>query len=775
MVRRAKDHRIVSGRSSRGTWCRLTGGALFAFALFAGISPAEADILQRTGAEISELEGKMAELQRLYLSQALIERRHQLAARLSEGQLYFLTQEYDRAAMVLLDVVEAKVNENQPGYSDALYYLSESLFQTRNYNAATRYFTLVAQGSNRGQRQDAVGRLLEIALVTHDTESAKRYLAQANVTQSDTDHSLRYSVAKYHYQTGELDRARGLFGQVARGHQKYRRARYFLGVVALRQRRNADALVLFTEALEAAPAVGSGAAELATDLEVQNEARLAIARLHYETGNFIKAVEAYAAVPRDVVAFDAALYESVWIAIKQAQYEKALRKLEVQLISQPDVLKGPDARLLQGKLLMMLERYEDASLAFQEVKFEFGPLQSEMKAVVDENHGDLETYFNRLIGKNIASFDLGSFLPTRAAEFAGPDVEADRALVLVGDLAAQKRDLLDAKKTIDRLNAALDAPNRIEIFPKLHEGWLRALELEYRVAVARGSLNEAAGESVRSAPEYGTLRKARMAMAKRFAEVPRTVTELQARDQRVDDAMQEVDQNAFKLDLEIRGLEAQLLAIDKYVQDTRSTYGGESLNRAVLAQVERELSSATALRDELIRLKKQIEAERVQVGVNDYASREDSRIKARYLAAVEAEARWLQTHNAAPSQAARRQLDILDRRLGEFFRRADEIVVAEVADIKRQLNREVGNVDAYDGRLLTFQGQTESLGGAIAARSFGQVLGRIDAVVLEADVGLIDVAWKQKQDKTGQISKMLSRQSDELEQLGRNFNEVTGD
>ena len=131
----------------------------------------------------------------------------------------------------------------------------------------------------------------------------------------------------------------------------------------------------------------------------------------------------------------------------------------------------------------------------------------------------------------------------------------------------------------------------------------------------------------------------------------------------------------------------------------------------------------------------EIEAERIQVGVNDYASREDARIKARYLSAVEAEARWLQTHGAPPSANDRRRLDTLQRRVAQFFKRADGLVDAEVADIKRQLERETGNVANYDGRLLTFQGQTESLGGAIAARSFGQVLQRIDKVVLEADVG----------------------------------------
>jgi tetratricopeptide (TPR) repeat protein len=731
---------------------------------------AEPETLQ---GEIAELGQAVDVLEQRYLAPALLEQQYKVAARLSDGQFFFATGDFDRAAMVLLDVVESPGNKRHPGYGDALFFLAESLFHTRNFKAATAYFEQVAVQARPERQQRALGRLLEIALQTGDVDAAKRYLARAaQLLETTPNARLLYAVGKYHYEVGELAQAAVTFSRVPAGTGEWLRAQYFLGVLDVRGDRLAEGIARFRSVVDA-PAV-QGESSMQVDAAVRDQARLAIARLHYEQGEFDKATDAYTSTPRESKAFDEAMYETVWIAIKKGEYERALRRLEILLISQPDVLRGPDARLLKGKLLMMLERYDDAALAFQEVLFEFGPIQAEMQAIQKRSANDLAAHFNQVIGQNIAEFDLSSFLPARAAEFAGPDVEADRALLLVGDLAAQRRDIDEAERTLARLDVALSADSRIKIFPKLHEGWLRALEVQARITLARGRAVEQAARQVGGSPEYTRLRTARAQAAERFARVPKSATELHARDARVDDEMQRLDQEAFKLGLEIRALEAQLVAIDKYVRDTTASTGELPKDRAARAQVVRELQQSKALKGELDALAEAIQAERIRIGANDYAAQEDARVAKAYREALAAEARWLAT-NGASVDAELARLDALEQRVKTFRQRAMGLVDDRVAEIRRVLERERGNVVAYNSQLQSYQGETESLGGAIAARSFNAVLERIDAVVLEADVGLIDVAWKQKQDQSGQISKMLARQRAEYEELDRSFKEVTGD
>ncbi len=733
-----------------------------------------ADPLTDVHRELGDLEGVVTDLEQKSLAPELLERRHKLTARLSEGQLFFLTEDYDRAATVLLDVVEDPRARNHPAYRDALYYLAESLFRLRNYKAATSYYELVATHGVADQQQEALGRLLEIALQTEDHRAAQSYLARAEkLLSSSPDPRLLYSVGRYHYRTGDLDQAARMFQRIPAAHAESLRARYFLGVVQVKKGAFADALKTF-EGIVETPLEG----DLANDVsaKVVDQARLAIARVHYELSQFEQAVAAYALVPRDSAAFDEAMYESVWISVKQQAYEKALRRLEILLIGQTSALRGPDARLLKGKLLMMQERYDDASEAFQEVLFEFGPIQTEMQEVVDRNRGDLVGYFNRLIGRNIAEFDLASFLPARAAEFAGPDVAADRALLLVSDLAAQRRDIDDVRRALDRIQVAIDAPNRIEIFPRLHQGWLKAVESRARLTLLRGRLNDVAAQRAEAAAGHDELLAERKRWRERFDQMPHSVMALQARDAKVDDELAGLDEAVHRLTIDIHGLEAQLAAVRKYVEDTAREGGGMlPKDIAAMEQVQRELDEMKAIRAEVEALAKSLAEERIRVGVNDDASKRDDSVRGRYLAAVEAEARWLAQHGAPIPPAELRRLEALERRVEEFMRKAAGLVDERIAEIRRVVDREAQNVRGYEGELVTYRGETESLGGAIADRSFRHVLGRIDAVVLEADVGLVDVTWKQKEDRSKQISSILQRQGEEQEELKRIYRQVATD
>ena len=750
---------------------RAVGALLLAAASTAGAAEPES-----VRSEIEAITQGVDEIERNYLGQAELEQKHKVAARLSDGQFFFATGDFDRAAMVLWDVVEAPGNRyrSHPGYRDALFFLAESLFHTRNFNAARKYFLKTTVEGRPDQQQQAIGRLLVIALLTGDVQAAQQYLAQAGrLLEATPDPRLLYAVGKYHYEVGDLPRAAGYFARVPAGSGPWLKSQYFLAVLDVRANRLNEAIERFRGVVSAPPVEGETSAR--DDATVRDEARLSVARIYYEQGEFAQAIDAYTSVPREAKAFDDAMYESVWIAIKQGDYVRALRRLEILLISQPDVLRGPDARLLKGKLQMMLERFDDASLAFQEVLFEFGPIQGEMRTIVQHNQGDLAAHFNRLIGRNIADFDLSSFLPDRAAEFAGPDVEADRALLLVGDLAAQRRDVEDARRTVGRLDVALGSGSRIQIFPRLYGGWLRANELSARVTLARARLNEAAASIGANSEDYRALRAERERWAARYAKVPKSSVALQARSAKIGEQMKRLDQEAFKLSLEIRALNAQLTAIDKYVRDSTATTGELTKDTAARAQVVRELAQTGALGAELEVLMEAIEAERIRVGGDDYASQEDERVRGAYKQALDAESAWLAAHGAGGADAERRALDLLDKRLASFGQRVGGIVDDKVKDLQRQLDSERVHVGEYDRELVSYQGETESLGGAIAARSFNAVMLRIDAVVLEADVGLIDVAWKQKKDQSDQIGGMLARQRAEFEELDRSFKEVTRD
>ena len=740
--------------------------------LFCLTTPAYGEAFDELGEELNTLERDVSALEAEYLAPEILERKHRYAARLSEGQLFFLQQDYVRASIVLQDLANHPETQAHPTYPDVLYMLAESLHQTRNYHAASTYFeALVSRGSTQ-QRQQAVGRLLEIAVLTGRTDAAERYLATAGHLLGDqAEPALLYAVGRYRYDIGELQDAERLLSRVPGDHKLFSKSAYLLGVLAVRARQLDAAIVRFEQAMASTPKTPTP-----EDEKVRELAILATARIHYERGELAKAVEAYAQTPRTSRYFDEALYESIWILVKQQKYEEALRRVDILMISTAEVSERPDLWLLQGQLLAILKQFNDASIAFQRVLFAFEPIQNEMRELSDRKKDKLADHFNSMIGTGLTDFDLATIIPEEAVSFAGEDVEADRATRLVGDLAAQRRDVDEANRTIQRLEVALNADNRIEIFPRLHEGWLRATEFMARTTLARAQLLDLSAGSASSEPAYQTLVQKRRVLSDDYGRTPRSVVQIQARDAAVDEEMARLDGDSFKLKLQINGLEAQLVAIEKYVADlAKDKSMSPSRRDKIQVQIRAELDGSRQLRDQLEQLVDRIAEERISVGLNDEASTRDEQVRQKYVAAVADEERWLTSRGAQVPDVERRRIIEIKKRLESFFSRAAKLVDSKIADVKSQVAEERRNIEAYRETLGRCQIDTERIGGRIAASAFRRVMRRIDAVALEADVGLIDVAWARKDEDSKQMSRLLVKQRDELAGLQRDYEEAGGD
>jgi hypothetical protein len=69
-------------------------------------------------------------------------------------------------------------------------------------------------------------------------------------------------------------------------------------------------------------------------------------------------------------------------------------------------------------------------------------------------------------------------------------------------------------------------------------------------------------------------------------------------------------------------------------------------------------------------------------------------------------------------------------------------------------------------------GDTKNLVGRIALNSFKRVQKQFYHLILKADVGIIDVAWDRKTDKSKQIQKLAQEKSHQLKLLDQDFAEV---
>ena len=98
-----------------------------------------------------------------------------------------------------------------------------------------------------------------------------------------------------------------------------------------------------------------------------------------------------------------------------------------------------------------------------------------------------------------------------------------------------------------------------------------------------------------------------------------------------------------------------------------------------------------------------------------------------------------------------------------------------VVDITAAVVAEQALLNGYGNEVATTSSQAKGLVGRIAFDSFRRVRQSFYDLVLKADVGVVDVAFTRKQDKTLEIQKLANQKDRELKQLDDEFKEVLKD
>jgi hypothetical protein len=68
--------------------------------------------------------------------------------------------------------------------------------------------------------------------------------------------------------------------------------------------------------------------------------------------------------------------------------------------------------------------------------------------------------------------------------------------------------------------------------------------------------------------------------------------------------------------------------------------------------------------------------------------------------------------------------------------------------------------------------ESQSLGGGLAFAMLGKVTDRFYDLVVQSDVGLVDVAWGLKDSRTSTVSKLINQQKMELKTVEEDFKQV---
>lgn len=764
--------------------------------------------------ELPRLANDINGLTRTYLDPALRGRSDRFIAQLNEGRLRYISEDYRAATMILLELVDTYDQDTStPLYRDALFYLADSLYHIGNIKTSSRLFEQLLKVGHPTAQVCALGRLLEISLALKDLEPARRYHEEAmRAVQRQPDPHILYQLGKYSYAIKRYEEAQALWARVPSTASVFPQALYFSAVADVQRGRLAEALAGFQRVAGLTLRPLSADEGLNGDLEgqggggdpqagaaprqpaarctfrsaqeqsrdesaweqVRAEAQLAIARLYYETQRYDEATGAYLEVSPGSPLFKKAIEESVWVAVKQGMYGEALQRLDVQLIDEPDMLNNPNTRVLQGRLMSTIGRFSDAQSLFQEIRERFELLKArDISPILRAAKGQLAAYFQERLREGNVALNLESLIPKEALHFSEGELSSSAARSLFVEIAALHRDIEVAKADIKLLKWVLDSPNRSEVFPQLHEGLLKALEHRAALTLTQRQLNDRAGERAGGSAELKALRAARLAAQAALEGVPSSLLTFKEREARVERELMRSDLSASRMRYALRSLESQLAALNIYLKDpSPDEVGGGALSprerEAALAQVRDELKVNAALQARAAALSDTIDLAQLRVGLYDEAFDLDEALRARFTRALAAESEWLAA-NGHLSFAQTEELERLNAVISDFQERSLKLVRTNSSELRAQVDREERNIQDQERRLEVLSREAHRIGGQIVSYTFYRVLEKINAFILEADAGLLDVSWAQKEQQSSHAQRERDHRRVHLQVISRDL------
>ena len=496
--------------------------------------------------------------------------------RFSDGEIQYLLGDWTAASVLFYDLVSDPRFLKHPRYPDALFYLSDSLLQQQNYIGARLYLRELLSLPPTDRYKDALSRYLNVASRLNQFEGIDGYITQAKkLSGGQLPPELAYVYAKWLFKRTDLKgedritRARAAFEPLLQSNIRIVRLQsaYHLGVLSVQSGDLEGAIARFRE-LAALPANDG------EEIRIHELATLSLGRLLYETGNVDEALDRYLDIPRDSESFVDSLYEVAWAYVKKGNFQRAKNAIDILLLVEPESSLAPDARLLQGHLLLKLQQYDEATQTYEGVISTYGPVRDKLDELLSRTQ-DPVAYFDNLLSRSERTLDLSTLLPPVALSYAKTQEEVSVAVGLISDLESGTKGVTEARGLATRILQALDERG-LETFPELQEGYTRADAVESgltrveQVLVALESSAVLEHLTPEERQKLEAVRKEREKLAQRFALLPTTQRELEERRQRMQATVDELDREAFRLGYELQSLRAIATAVRKWVEDTRA-------------------------------------------------------------------------------------------------------------------------------------------------------------------------------------------------------------
>ncbi len=735
----------------------------FCLSLFAQISEEEDFKLRidNVRSEIVRIGHLSEEAQAKYLSPLIMETGYteSVSNKMDKAKFYFENKDYISSGSIYYSVVMS-MEEKDAVWEKALFYLAESLYNNRNYISATRYYEMLITGNpETSYRYNCLTRLIGAAYRLGNYSGAKNYYSIFMDAGYDISREpdLAYYLAKSMFFDGYAKEAFNVFSTIQEKDRYFLQSRYFLGVVELRQ-ENFDAAMGYFNIIinsEKAPHFHSYNA-------IRDLALLASARIAFELNDLVKAVRYYLSLDKRSPHFSQAYYELCWTYIKRGEYQKAIEALRLIKFIDPNSIVVPQAEILEGSLLIKLERYGEAMVLFNSIVEKYGKIKDELYS---------------LDGKNFANrkFDERSifspFSPI-ARSLLQDNKKYSNAIFLYDDIVELEKEIERTEQLERRLGAVILNQNAASVFPPLKEGSSLALSLQNRIVAARNDLMEiqreliwtTLGESERE--RFTELEEEKNRLSGSIAGMPLSSEDLKEKAAEYARKILLMEEELNRITIQVKTFLNQLDGINSF--HSRNT--PPDMESKLSERIEKEKLEISKIIDELNSYKRAVEDEKNRLVLGgDMVSRiiitrnSLNRI-------IEEQQQILSSAKGATEYASEIEVLLQDtveieKSLENFYSEMNRVVTEIIDKIRSSYEREQDNLNEYKSKLLSIKRELEEMASLALFSNINRVRTVFSDIVLKADLGIIDVAWEKKDKASDEILRQRINRAEEIRAL----------
>ena len=698
---------------------------------------------------LQEVESNLAKVEQDFAAHSQSIRLPNLDDRLQEGIVLQASGDHQRAEYIFMDIVAHEEWRGRPGYQAAQLLLARSLYEDGYYRLSQKTLIDLLNTGVGKERTDGVMLLLQV--VQHTGDWAEINMALANATDFAKTPAYHYIMGRAMFLQGDYETAGASLRNVGPNEDEWTdKSEYLLGVLDIKSGNLDSALRHFQ-------AVAGSTRTYNRSKDVHVLAQLAVARLYYEQTQWSESIDAYSRITEESGYYPAVLYEMGWAYIRQEDYETAQQKFEILLLSYPEDRHALETRRLLADIKRELGHYDEAVASYQTIVDEFEPIMTQMEREAT-NLGAKKSELKRTI--EAEHYKDIQIVPERARGMVDVGTDVNRVEDMLHSLTDSDSNTIESEKLVDEISAALSSEENIRNLPEFQKFTHQASDLRINTLLVAYNFTK----------DYSKASDRMDSVIEDVNNLPRTQVEreIMASYQVVE--REEREARLHRLKLESQGLRNRINVLRSWLDGGRVT----SLSDEEKQSIQQQITDFNIQLDNLTKKQEAVESKIVVLRSNFTTSKAYLEgMKNADVLQQELEARWSQDISSGKANNDYQALITRSRnifaRLDTLNSNIDSSLNTRVESFRERLNREAMIVSEEKNRFESMKSDVGTAAGEISVKYWQSVYEQVRDMVLNADLGMVDIAWLRKDSRSKALSEAMEERKKEREVLEKDF------